>query len=160
MNVRVATGCRRAVTASGAAALVIAWPSLAFADGLDDPTAPVKSTDTLASVHLSVVIVSGLLGIVLPLLVGFVTKSHSPHKGVVLGVLSALSAMLVNGTLGDGSAVISQQSLLAFGAVLVAAVTAYSQLWKPRGITSSPVTRTTGDQVTVVPGKLAAGGIV
>lgn len=156
--------CRRILTAGGAvlvaAVLVLAWPVLAFADGLDDPAAPVKTTDTLASVHLSVVIVSGLLGIVLPVLVSFITKSHSPHKGIVLAVLSAFSAMLVNGTLGDGSAVLSQQSVFAFGAVIVAAIGAYQIGWKPYGITSSPVTKTTGDQVTVVPGKLAAGGII
>lgn len=123
-----------------------------------DPVGPITPDDTLASLRLSASLVAALVGTVLPLINGFLTKlsTHPAVKGVLAIVLSAVNALVTTAVLADGTAVISQQTAIAALLSLVVSVAMYLNLWKPLHLTSSPVAVPGGP---VVAGKLAGVGV-
>jgi hypothetical protein len=148
-----------------ALALVVFTPGGVFAEGLDDPTSPIHTNDTLASIHLSAMVVSLIVGFVLPILVAILTRWDSKVKGLLLTVLSAVTALIANGTLGDGTAIVSQQSLVIFLGTLASGIAGFIAIWKPARLTSSVSIVKAGDatdpnRVAVVRGKFASGGIL
>lgn len=135
--------------------------STAFAYGI----APVNPNDTLASVRISAVLVQGIIGIFLPLVVGFVTtlKDSSFTKGMLQLVLNAISSFIVQYTMLDGSVVFSKSTFFVFLTGCASSIVFYFNAWRGKGLTSSLFTKkvTAADgSVThvVVPGKLALVG--
>lgn len=116
-----------------------------FADSGD---VPVNLTDTAASLRVSALAVNALVSIFIPLLVGLATKwSTKPLvRGLLDLVIGAVSALIVQATVADGSAVLSAETFLVWLVGLGASAVAYMKAWKPAGLTSSPV---------VVPGPVA-----
>lgn len=145
--------------------------SIAHAAPPADPVGPIKPEDTLASIRLSASLVAALVGTVLPLINGFLTKlsTSSAIKGVLAIVLSAVNALITTAVLADGTAVISQQTALVALLSLVVSVATYVNLWRPLHLTSSPVTIAVNpgnnpsipapSAVAVIPGKLANVGV-
>jgi hypothetical protein len=80
--------------------------------------------------------VSILVGTVLPIVVGLVTKlgASSGLKAVLLLLLSAVQGLIVSSTMGDGAAVFSTETLLIAGLGWVSAVASYYGLLTPTGI--------------------------
>jgi len=127
----------------------------------DPPVALNSETDTDAF-SLSPIIVTMILGTLIPLLNGIVTKvSTSAQVKVVLGLLlSAVAGIITVSITPGGGAVIGEQALVAAGLTFATTVVTYLGLWKPLEVTSSPITRTHADgTVEVVPGKLANVGV-
>lgn len=145
---------RPLVVLIAAAVALLAVPGAIHADGLD-PTQPVDPGDTLASVRVSQWAVQFLIGTLIPILVGIVTKYGDTWKGIALVVLSTASALISQAVVEDGSAVFSPQTLMLAGVAFIQAVASYYGFWRERGITSSGVRQLDG---TIVPGKLANVG--
>ena len=82
---------------------------------------------------LDPIVLSTITGVLLPLLVGLVTKAAAPPKvkAIVNIVASAVAALLLNAANADGYAVVSAQALAAFLQQTVIAVAAYLGIWKP-----------------------------
>lgn len=87
----------------------------------------------LAVVVLDAVLVAALVGTVLPLAVGLLTKINASAgvKGVLLLTLSAVNGLVSTATQTDGTALISKETLVAALASWAAAVTTHFGLWKP-----------------------------
>lgn len=83
--------------------------------------------------------VSILVGTVLPILVGLVTKlnASSALKSILLLTFAAVEGLIVNATVTDGSAVFSWHTVAVAGIGWVTAVASYYGLLKPTGV--SPV---------------------
>jgi hypothetical protein len=81
-------------------------------------------------------VVSILIGTVLPIVVGLVTKlkASSRLKALLLLTLSAVQGLIVNSTLGDGAAVLSADTLLVAAIGWVSAVASYYGLLTPTGV--------------------------
>jgi hypothetical protein len=124
----------------------------------------VNPTDTLASVRLSAITVSMITGTLIPLVVGFLTNiKNSPFlKGCLQILLNGISALIIQATLVDGSAVFTKQTLVVWLTGLATALIAYYNLWKTKGITSSMVNRDVVEDgklfVESTPGKLSSVG--
>jgi hypothetical protein len=90
--------------------------------------------------------VSLLVGAVLPLIVGVVTKltASSALKAVALLFLSAVTGLIVNSTVADGSAVLSYQTALVAGLAWVSAVASYFGFLNPTGISPKVNNATSG----------------
>lgn len=115
--------------------------------------------DTVGAVRLSAVLVSALLAVFMPLLVGFATKCSDNWKGVLSLILNAVQAFIVSAMMQDGSAVFTKQALFTWLVATGASLVAYLNLWKPRGITSSLVTITDPNGTVVAkPGLLSDVG--
>jgi len=89
-----------------------------------------------ALIHLDAVAVSILVGTVLPLAVGLLTKlrASSGVKAVLLALLTALAGLITTATLADGSAVISWELALNAGLAWVTGVATHYGLWKATGV--------------------------
>lgn len=123
---------------------------------------PVNPTDTLASVRLSAVTMSFIVGAVLPLIVGLFTnvRDSAFFKGAALLVLNALAAFITQATLADGSAVFSKAAVMLFVVGTATSLVAYYNAWKPLKATSSaiPVRQVDGTVITM-PGNLSTSGL-
>lgn len=84
---------------------------------------------------IDALVVTMLVGTILPILVGLVTKStaSSGLKGVALLFLSAVQGFVVNQTVADGSAVFTTEGVLLALLGFVAAVASYFGVLKPTG---------------------------
>jgi uncharacterized membrane protein len=93
---------------------------------------------------LTPVIVTILIGTVLPLLVGLVTKldASSNVKKISLITISAVQGVIVNATLIDGTALISSEMLLFAALAWVAALGSYFKVLKPTGVAPAVQNRT------------------
>lgn len=142
---------------------ILAVPSPVFAqsDPPLDPAGPVALDDTMASVRLSALVVTMLVGTVIPVLVGLLSRWNSKHKGALMIVLNVATALITTATLADGTAVFSQQMLITVVPGLVTSLATYYGILKPNGITSSavPIPGSEPGTVTLVPGVLAEKGI-
>lgn len=118
-----------AFLAFGAAAVVLALPSVAAA-------APVDPGDTVAEIRLSAFTVSILLSLVIPLVVGIVTKLNTSAtvKGLVNLVLNFVNATVVANTVGDGSAVFTQEIVVTALVGFAISVASYLGLYEKLGI--------------------------
>ena len=90
------------------------------------------------------IVVTALIGAVLPLLIGVVTKTnlHSGLKGALLLLFSAIEGLLVTATQADGTAVLSKESIIFAIIGWVSAVATYNGLWKPSEVAGSVQTKT------------------
>lgn len=76
-----------------------------------------------------------IIGILLPLLVGAVTKLNASKavKSFVLLVLSLIGGTISQAIGADGSAFFSQDMLIGVAATWVVAIATYYGFWKPSG---------------------------
>jgi putative effector of murein hydrolase LrgA (UPF0299 family) len=89
---------------------------------------------------LSAFVVSLVVGTLIPILTGIVTKASlsSGVKGLITLVLSMVSAAVTAAVVSDGSAVFSRDTLLLFFITFVQGIAAYYGVLKPLGVTSTP----------------------
>lgn len=142
--------------------LTVLWFTAFSAVAYAADTLPVNPTDTLASVRLSAITMTFVVGSIVPLIVGFVTniRDHAFLKGVLMLLLNAVNAVIAQATLADGSAVFSKSLLVPFIVGAAASVIAYYNAWKPLHATSSAVpVRQSDGTVVAVPGNLSTAGL-
>lgn len=142
------------VLAIGAGVLAIGGPALA-----QEPPPPVTlDAGDVSTIALAAPIVSLIVGLLIPVLNGLLTKvtTSSGVKALLTLGLSTISAIVTNGLLADGSSVFTTQTLYTALITYGVAVLSYVGAYKPLGVTSSLVTdKATG---TVTEGKLAEVG--
>ena len=130
---------------------------LTLRDVVTDPS------NTLGTIRLSATVMQIVIGIILPLVVGGVTnfKDHPLIKGGLQIALSAVSAVIVQWTMVDGSLVFSRQTFVIWTIGLATSLVAYVNAWKPAGLTSSAiqVPGPTPGTVISIPGKLSEIGL-
>lgn len=112
-------------------------------------------SNSLARVTLSAVTVQLLVSTVIPLITGILTKAPSKIKGLVTIVLNVVAAVITTATMADGTAIISEQTLLTAMLGVIVSLAAYAKAWKPLGLTSS-IVNVNG---VTVEGKLANVGV-
>lgn len=80
--------------------------------------------------------VSILLGLVLPVLLGFVLKPGAPEAVKVVGgiVIAGAAALIKEAVQADGSAVLSWAMLVQFALIYGPQIAAYAGVWKPLDI--------------------------
>lgn len=85
---------------------------------------------------VSALVVSIILGTVLPIVVGIVTKINAPSKlkGALLTALNALQAWIVSAVALDGSAVFTKDSALLFALGMVTSLATYYGVYKPNDV--------------------------
>lgn len=147
-----------------AVTLVVIMPFQVFAavDGDLTPVGPdAQSVDT-ALFNLSPFVVSFILGSLVPIVNGLLTKITTPTKwkALITIALDAVVGLITVSLVDGGGAVFSQSAVVAAIMAFFASVASYYQVWRPLAITSSKVSRI-GDngQPEVVPGKLANVGV-
>jgi len=137
-------------------------PAAVLASGLEEPT-PVgpDAVQVDGAFALPPYVVSVILGVVIPLVTGLLTKLlwASWVKQLVTIVLSGVAGLVNVHLVDGGGAVISWSAFISAAITWAFAMVAYLG-WSTVGLTSSFVTRTdsTGTLVTE-PGKLANVGI-
>lgn len=79
--------------------------------------------------------ISIIIGTLIPILVGFLTKLDAPAglKAVVNAFISAVSGALVT-ILENGGAFVPREALVAIGSTWVVSIATYYGLWKPTGV--------------------------
>lgn len=114
----------------GAAALLL--PTVAFAADTSTEDSPTVIWD------LSPASVSIIVGFLLPLLVGLVTKVSTPSsvKGVLLLLLSAVSGLLAQAAVEDAGFAVTQEALISAGITFAIGVATHYGLWRPTGATA------------------------
>jgi len=131
---------------------VVGTPALASAP----PPVNADTVDT-STFTLAAPIVTLLVSLIIPVINGIFSKPSTPGwvKGFGTIVLNSAMALLTNGLLGDGSAAWSTTTL--YTAIIGCLISgfAYANIYKPAGITSSPVDTASGMKE---PGKLANVG--
>ncbi len=85
-----------------------------------------------------------ILGVILPLIVGVVTKANASKsvKALVLLILSLIGTTLSGAIGDDGAAVFSQEMLSGIVQTWVVAIATYYGLWKPSGASAVINTKT------------------
>lgn len=148
--------------AAGLAAGAILIPSMALASSLDEPTPVGPDAVTADSVlNLPPYVVSLILGALIPLVTGLLTKVTTPSwvKYAVTSLLAAVAG-LVNVSLTDGGGAVISWSAVASAAVTWIIANVAYQGWATLGATSSMVSRVNTEGVEVhEPGKLASVGV-
>lgn len=83
-------------------------------------------------------IVMVILSIVIPLVVGIISKASlaSGVKAVIMLVLNALNAFIVTAVVVDGSAVFTKTAFMNFVLGVVVSVATYFGVYKPVGLSS------------------------
>ena len=96
--------------------------------------------------ELSPLAVSSLLGVIIPIVVGVITKSSaSPGlKAVANIVLSGVAAVVTQNLVEGGGAVLSQDTLVLAALTWVVSIATYFGLYKPAGVTDKVQTKTAG----------------
>lgn len=145
---------RRALAVSFALAMcVMALPSMAFAD---------DAMPTVGGVRMSAQLAALIVGALVPLLTSLLTNWKSKHAGFITILINVGVGLLTTGLLSDGTAVISNESFMNALPALVASFITYYGIYKPNGLTSSPVPvpgPNPGESITI-PGKLSNVGLV
>jgi hypothetical protein len=93
---------------------------------------------TLSStLTVNAVVITTLIGTVLPILVDFATKLAAPDwvRADLLLLFSIVSATLTNALVVDGSAILSTQTILLALLTWISGVVSYKAALKPNGIT-------------------------
>lgn len=88
--------------------------------------------------------VSILIGTVLPILVGIVTKEVASGglKSVLLLLFSAIQGLIVTATTVDGAAILSTEAIVVAGLGWVSAVASYYGFLKPTNVSGAVNTKT------------------
>lgn len=152
---------RRLLVALGIVAGAVMLPVAVFAaSDIPPPQGLETGSDALFSIDASIVAI--LLGVIIPILNGLVTKitTSAGVKAVLTLALSTVAGIVTTATTDGGDAIFSSALVLNTALTFITSVAAYAGLWKPLEVTSSPVTHVneTGTLVTV-PGKLADVGV-
>lgn len=86
-------------------------------------------------IQLEPMLVTALISFLIPLGVGLITKAAAPSwvKSVVMIALATANGVIVNATVADGSAVISQEAVFTAILSFVTAAASYHSLLKPVG---------------------------
>jgi hypothetical protein len=130
-------------------------------DGDLTPVGPDAQQADSALANLPPFWVSVILGAIIPVLTGLLTKVATPAwvKYVVTAALSGIAGLVNVSLIDGGGAVISQSSATSAALTFILALAAYEG-WKTVGVTSSRITRTDGSgNLVTEPGKLATVGI-
>jgi len=93
---------------------------------------------TLAAVKLSAVLVTFLIGTLIPILVGIITRTAWPPvvKAIANIVATAANALIVDHQLGDGSAFITQQAAVLWLMTLAISIAVYLGVYVPANLTN------------------------
>lgn len=96
--------------------------------------------ESIAQVSLNATLVTALVSLIIPVLVGLITKAKtsSTVKGALSLVLNAVNALIVTATVADGTAVLSKPAVLVWIVGTLTSLAAYLHIYKPAGITSTP----------------------
>lgn len=103
-----------------------------------------------------------LLGLVIPLINGFVTKcsTSTTVKALITLLLSAVAGIVNVSITEGGGAIISQSTIKSTALTFLIAVTTYVGLFKPLELTSSLIVKPDENGTVVTkPGKLASVGV-
>lgn len=144
------------------AALAVLWGLLVSTPALAQD---IDLNDTAAELRLDALTVTLLVSTVIPILNGILTtlRTSSTVKAVLTIILEAVTAIVVQATMVDGSAVFSQQTLVQGLLGLAIAIATYAGVWKPARLTSSLIAVQaigTGTPIAqLIPGRLANVGI-
>lgn len=95
-----------------------------------------------SSISVDVQMLSVLSGLVLPLLVGVITKevANNGLKAAALAFLSAVSGLVVSAQQGNG--LVSKEAVLAAAMAWVVGTATHFGLYKPTGVTAAVVEKT------------------
>lgn len=87
---------------------------------------------------VNAMVVTIILGTILPILVGLITKLDAPSgmKGAILIVLNAVQAGIVSATTADGSASFTTESLVLFAFGIATSLSTYYGVYKPLDVPS------------------------
>jgi hypothetical protein len=87
-------------------------------------------------VSISAVAVTLVLGTIIPVLVGLITKmdASSKLKGALMIVLNAVQGLVVASQTASGDAVFSVDALILFAAGVAMSLAAYYGLYKPNDV--------------------------
>lgn len=94
--------------------------------------------DAPQAIHVNALIITALVGTLIPVIVGIVTKSTNKYKDLLLVVLNAVSAAIVKSVVPDGGATFTAQTVLAMLAGIVASMATYRAVLAPTGVTNNP----------------------
>ena len=88
--------------------------------------------DAPLGLHVSEVGVSILIGLVLPVLLGFVLRPTAPEPVKVIGgiVIAGIATLIKEAVQADGSAVLSWEMLVQFALIYGPQIAAYVGIWK------------------------------
>jgi len=128
----------------------------------DTPPVALNSETDTDAFNLSPILVTLILGTLIPLVNGIVTKATTSTsvKTVLSLFLSAVAGLVTVAITPGGGAVIGEQALVAAALTFITQAAMYLSLWKPLEVTSSPVTKVDENGVLVtVPGKLSTVGV-
>jgi hypothetical protein len=123
----------------GLVAAAFLAPGVAGAASDTPPPAGIEAgQDALFSLDAALVAI--ILGAVIPLLNGLLTKANwSSGVKALLGLaLATIAGVITTATTDGGDAVFSQSLLLNTFLSFVAAAATYNNVWKPFGLTSTP----------------------
>lgn len=92
----------------------------------------------MGNITINAALVSVLVGSLLPLLVGLVTKIelHSGIKAAILLLFSVVQGVIVTAIQTDGSAIISTEALLTAAITWISGVASYNGLLKPAEVST------------------------
>lgn len=115
----------------GAAVALATLGVLAFADVAH--AQDIDPDNSLAEIRLSALTVTLLISVFIPIVTAVVTKlnTSSTVKGVVTLVLNLVNAAVVGQIVSDGSAVFSQETLVAALVGMAISVASYLGFYKP-----------------------------
>jgi hypothetical protein len=92
--------------------------------------------DAPLGLNVSEVGVSLILGLFLPLVLGFILRPTAPEPVKVVGgiVIAGVAALIKEAVQADGSAVLSWEMLVQFALIYGPQIAAYAGVWKPLDI--------------------------
>ena len=108
--------------------------------GVAMASAPVPDDiNSVARVQMSALTVQMVLGLLVPIAVGLLTKlsTSSGVKAVLMLILNAVQTLIVQATMADGSAVIDKATFFSWLLATVISVAMYAGVYKPLNVTSS-----------------------
>jgi hypothetical protein len=152
---------KRLLVALGIVSGAVMLPTLVFAaSDVPPPQGLETGADALFSIDATIVAI--LLGVIIPILNGIVTKitTSAGVKAVLTLALATVAGLVTTATTDGGDAIFSSALVLNTALTFITSVATYAGLWKPLEVTSSPVTHVDDSGVLVtVPGKLANVGV-
>lgn len=92
--------------------------------------------DAPQAIHVNAVYVTMIVGTVLPLLVGIVTKGTNKYKGLLLILLNGVSAAIVKAAVPDGGAAWTAQTAMIAAMGLLSSFLTYKFVFLPVGLTN------------------------
>lgn len=93
----------------------------------------VAAVTIATEISLTPLVVTMLSGLVIPILVGYITKSGAAPqvKQVATILLAGVAALLTSSTLADGSAVFSLETLLLAAMAWLVSIASYLGVYRP-----------------------------